>query len=195
MDRLIVALGNPGLEYEYTRHNIAWMVFDNLEVINHSHWKEKFKGLYHSASSAEGKVYFLKPHTFMNLSGESVKALASFFKVSVENILVIQDEIDLPFGTIAFKKGGGLAGHNGLKSIANHMGSQEFLRIRVGIGRPIHGSVSSWVLGRYNNDEEIYLGDYLKKVAESIEEYIEKGFDKAAGKHSKKNILPIGDKK
>jgi PTH1 family peptidyl-tRNA hydrolase len=195
MDRLIVALGNPGLEYEYTRHNIAWMVFDNLEVINHSHWKEKFKGLYHSASSAEGKVYFLKPHTFMNLSGESVKALASFFKVSVENILVIQDEIDLPFGTIAFKKAGGLAGHNGLKSIANHMGSQEFLRIRVGIGRPIHGSVSSWVLGRYNNDEEIYLGDYLKKVAESIEEYIEKGFDKAAGKHSKKNILPIGDKK
>ncbi len=117
MDRLVIGLGNPGVKYHHSRHNIGWDVFEELSFSNQLKWNEKFKGLYTVYNNGAEKIYFLKPQTFMNLSGESVQPLMAFFKIPIENILVIHDELDLPFGTIAFKKGGGLAGHNGLTSI------------------------------------------------------------------------------
>ena len=122
MDKLIVGLGNYGTKYESTRHNIGWDIFEYLSFKDRLIWKEKFKGVFASHSVNGVKYHFLKPQTYMNLSGESVAPLCSFFKVKIEDILVLHDELDLPFGTVAFKKGGGLAGHNGLKSTTRRAG-------------------------------------------------------------------------
>jgi len=189
MERLIVGLGNPGSKYHHTRHNIGWDTFEELSFFHDLKWVDKFKGQYALYTKGADKVYFLKPQTFMNLSGESVFALASFFKISVENILVVHDELDLPFGTIAFKKGGGLAGHNGLKSISAHLGTQEFRRVRVGIGRPVHGDVSNWVLSGYTGEDKDFFRPFLEGAAVALEEYINIGFDKAATIYSKKKIV------
>jgi PTH1 family peptidyl-tRNA hydrolase len=189
MDRLIVGLGNPGTKYHYTRHNIGWDVFEELSFFDQLKWTEKFKGQYAVFQNGDEKIYFLKPQTFMNLSGESVQPLMSFFKITLENILVVHDELDLPFGTLAFKKGGGLAGHNGLKSITQHLGSQEFRRVRVGIGRPVHGDVSNWVLSGYTGEDKDFFRPFLKGAAQSLEDYIKNGFDKAATTYSKKKIV------
>jgi PTH1 family peptidyl-tRNA hydrolase len=189
MDRLIVGLGNPGSKYHNSRHNIGWDSFEELSFFNELKWFEKFKGHYAVYNNGPDKIYFLKPQTFMNLSGESVQPLINFFKIDVENILVVHDELDLPFGTIAFKKGGGLAGHNGLKSITERLGTQEFKRLRVGIGRPVHGDVSNWVLSGYTGEDKDFFRPYLKGVAAALEEYINLGFDKAATVCSKKKII------
>ena len=189
MDRLIVGLGNYGSKYHHTKHNIGWDSFEELSFANELKWNEKFKGHYAIYQNGSDKIYFLKPQTYMNLSGESVQPLMAFFKISIDDILIIHDELDLPFGTIAFKKGGGLAGHNGLKSIAATLGSQEFKRVRVGIGRPIHGDVSNWVLSGYTGEEKDFFRNYLIKIAESLEDYIKVGFDKAATTYSKKKLI------
>jgi PTH1 family peptidyl-tRNA hydrolase len=189
MDRLIVGLVNYGSKYHHTRHNIGWDVFEELSFAKDLKWTEKFKGHYAVYNSGPDKIYFLKPQTFMNLSGESVQPLMNFFKISVENILVVHDELDLPFGTIAFKKGGGLAGHNGLKSITACLGTQEFRRVRLGISRPIHGDVSNWVLSGYTGEDKDFFRPYLKGAAEALEDYIKLGFDKAATTYSKKKIV------
>lgn len=189
MDRLIIGLGNPGSKYHHTRHNIGWDVFEELSFANDLKWTDKFKGQYAVLNYNGDKVYFLKPQTFMNLSGESVQPLMSFFKITTENILVIHDELDLPFGTIAFKKGGGLAGHNGLKSIAAHLGTQEFKRVRVGISRPVHGDVANWVLSTYTGEDKDFFRGYLKETAKALEDYIKVGFDKAATQYSKKKVI------
>ncbi|MBT3585554.1 MAG: aminoacyl-tRNA hydrolase [Halobacteriovoraceae bacterium] len=188
MTVLIVGLGNPGREYEDTRHNIGWQVLEYLSFHGGLVWKEKFKGLYAQTEFAGQKVYLLKPHTYMNLSGESVLPLMQFFKVEKSELLVAQDEIDLPFGSIQLKNGGGLAGHNGLKSIASKLGGQDFYRIRLGVGRPVHGDVSSWVLSKYNNDDAILLEKFLKEGAKAIEAFIEKGFDSAQRSYSNKKV-------
>lgn len=189
MDRLIIGLGNPGSKYHNTRHNIGWDVFEELSFSSELKWNEKFKGHYSVYQNRDEKIFFLKPQTFMNLSGESVQPLMTFFKIPLENILVIHDELDLPFGTLAFKKGGGLAGHNGLKSIAQVLGSQDFRRVRLGIGRPVHGDVSNWVLSGYTGEDKDFLKPFLKGAAESIESYIKLGFDQTATSYSKKKIV------
>jgi len=191
MSKLIVGLGNPGNKYTNTRHNVAWLALDHLGFSNELIWTEKFKGLYSSYSIGGEKVYFLKPLTFMNLSGESVAALMSFFKIERSDILILQDEIDLPYGTVMLKNGGGLAGHNGLKSITQCLGSQDFHRLRIGVGRPVHGSVSSYVLSDFSQDEKITLDDYLNKVAEIMGLYIENGFEKIANRFNKKNLIEV----
>jgi PTH1 family peptidyl-tRNA hydrolase len=189
MELLVVGVGNPGLEYERTRHNIAWMLMEQFSFSADLFWKEKFKGLYSSKSINNNKAHFLKPLTFMNLSGESTAPASKFFKIDTQSILVIHDELDLPYGTIAFKKGGGLAGHNGLKSIAAQLGNQNFLRLRMGIGRPERGSVSSYVLSAFSKDEDMYLDDVLKAGANAVELYIKEGFDKASRTYNKKSII------
>ncbi len=189
MDRLIIGLGNPGTKYHHTRHNIGWDTFEELTFSNELRWTEKFKGQYSVHSYGVDKIYFLKPQTYMNLSGESVQQLMNFFKIGIDNILVVHDELDLPFGTIAFKKGGGLAGHNGLKSITEKLGSQEYKRLRIGIGRPVHGDVSNWVLSGYEGVDKDFFRHYLKAAAEALEEYIKLGFDKAATTYSKKKVI------
>lgn len=189
MFKLVVALGNPGAEYEFTRHNIAWIQLRFIEEIENQTWKSKFKGEYTSTDINGEKVYFLKPLTYMNLSGESIAPLCSFYKIQPSEVLVIHDELDIPYGQIHFKKGGGLAGHNGLKSTAQHLGTSDFYRLRMGIGRPVHGSVSSWVLGKISGDDEIALGQYMSETTKALKFAFKHGFAKAANKYNKKNLI------
>ena len=191
MIKLIVGLGNPGAEYELTRHNVAWILLDTHPEIRSANWKSKFKGEYTDFNIGTGKVYALKPQTFMNLSGESVSPLCQFFKINPDEILVVQDELDLPFGQIHFKKGGGLAGHNGLKSIAKHLGTQDFYRLRVGIGRPYRGSVSSWVLSKFPASMDMELGIVMEKTNEALDFFLKEGFKKASNTYNKKDFLEI----
>jgi PTH1 family peptidyl-tRNA hydrolase len=191
MIKLVVALGNPGPEYELTRHNIGWLLLDSYPQLDGAFWKEKFKGIFSDKTINGNKVYFLKPQTFMNLSGESIQPLAHFFKIRPDEILVIHDELDLPLGSIHFKKGGGLAGHNGLKSTAKCMGTQDFLRMRIGIGRPKHGSVSSWVLSSFPKEQDIELGIVLENSAKALDYALKNGLQKAANQYNKKDFLAI----
>ena len=189
MAKLIIALGNPGREYENTRHNIAWQCLERLEYFNTLNFQKKFKGEYAQKSIDGETVFFLKPQTYMNLSGESVLPLMQFYKITIDQILVIQDELDLPFGTVMMKDGGGLAGHNGLKSIAGVLGNQAFKRMRLGIGRPEHGSISSWVLSSYAGDQEIALDQFLKGGVLGIESFLSEDFVKTLRKFNKKSFI------
>ncbi len=187
---LVVGLGNPGSQYEETRHNIAWKVFERLSFADELFWKEKFKGYFAQKNIKDKQVIFLKPQTYMNLSGESVRPAMAFFKVDIDHILVVHDEIDLPFGTVHLKKGGGLAGNNGLKSIAQHLPNQNFLRLRMGVGRPKFGDVSGHVLGKFNEEESPWLEDFTELGAKAIEMFLKSGFQRAQNKFSKKSVLP-----
>ena len=188
MEYLIVGLGNPGNEYQLTRHNIAWDCLDNYPALNNAIWKNKFKGIYTTFEAHGNRFYVLKPETYMNLSGESVLALMKFFKINLDNIIVLHDDIDLDFGLIVFKKGGGLAGHNGLKSINNLCGGPNFMRLRLGVGRPKHGSVSNWVLSKFSSNDSILLDKYFKLVSEALDEFTSKGFERASNRFSRKKI-------
>lgn len=161
-------LGNVGKKYERTRHNIAWMLLEHLSFYHNLTWSNKFKSEWSKTSSPE--TLLLKPSTLMNNSGESVSAALSFFKLKPDSLLVIHDDLELPFGTVQVKKGGGAGGHNGLRSIIKLTGSSDFYRFRIGISRPPAGyGVSSWVLSRFSPDEEALLPDYLKLAAEVLE--------------------------
>ncbi len=151
MVKLLVFLGNPGKAYAKTRHNVGWMVAEHRYP--HASWSEKFHGLV----SLDNSTRLLKPTTHMNESGRSVRACMDFYGYAIDEILVIHDDLELPFGTLRLQKGGGLGGHNGLKSIKAHTQSDQFLRLRIGIGRPTHGPVASFVLERFTQEEEISL--------------------------------------
>ncbi len=188
MFQLIVGVGNPGSEYAQTRHNIAWMLLESSPVFKSSNWKSKFKGVYTEATHKGHKFWAIMPQTFMNLSGESVQPLAAFFKIPPEQILVIHDELDIPFGQVHFKMGGGLAGHNGLKSIAACLGTDNFARMRVGIGRPPHGNVSAWVLSPFSKEEQVQLPLLLEKLNDPMLTAVVDGLSKV-GIYNKKNLL------
>lgn len=188
MFQLVVGVGNPGSQYAETKHNIAWLFLDNESTFRSSIWKSKFKGEYTEGSIKSKKVYALKPQTFMNLSGESVQPMAAFFKIAPSEILVIHDELDLPFGQVHFKMGGGLAGHNGLKSICACLGTDQFARMRIGIGRPPHGDVSNWVLSGFHGDQKIQLPLLLEKLHDPFVTAMVDGLGKA-GIYNKKNLL------
>lgn len=180
MFRLVVGVGNPGNEYATTKHNIAWMLFDTHPVLRSANWKMKFKGEFCDVDLKGQRTTFLKPQTYMNLSGESVQPLAAFYKIPPSEILVVHDELDIPFGQVHFKMGGGLAGHNGLKSIAALLGTDAFGRMRIGIGRPIHGSVADWVLSPFSKDQQIALPLLLEKLHGPLEECVLTGIAKAS---------------
>ncbi|MCX7097749.1 MAG: aminoacyl-tRNA hydrolase [Methylococcales bacterium] len=149
MIRLIVGLGNPGRQYEKTRHNAGFLFLDGLACDLGCSWSNeaKFQGLFAEGSVASNKVLLLKPDTFMNRSGQSVGKLARYFKLQPEEVLVVHDELDFNPGVVKLKKGGGHAGHNGLRDIIDHLGSNDFYRLRVGIGRPSAGkAVADFVL-------------------------------------------------
>lgn len=162
MIRLICALGNPGREYARTRHNYGWMLLN--EWCHIDSWSNKFKGEYATIHDPR-KLILLKPLTLMNKSGESLRAASDFFAIEAEEILILHDDLELPFGQIEAKQGGGLGGHNGLKSIKQHLGTSEFWRLRLGIGRPRHGTVSNHVLSRFSKEEEIELPTILGQAA------------------------------
>lgn len=188
MFQLVVGVGNPGSEYANTRHNVAWMFLDSSPTFSSSIWKSKFKGQYAEANYKGEKLYALKPQTFMNLSGESVQPLAAFFKIAPAQILVIHDELDIPYGQVHFKMGGGLAGHNGLKSIAACLGTDMFARMRVGIGRPVHGTVSNWVLSPFSKEEQISFPTFMQKLQEPFEKALNQDLG-AVGIYNKKSLI------
>lgn len=186
---LVAVLGNPGAQYEATRHNIAWQMVEHLSFFNDLDWKEKFKGEYASVSINGGKVYFLAPLTYMNRSGDSVLPMMQFFKIPMEEILVVHDELELDFGVLGFKQGGGLAGHNGLRSIASVLGTRDFKRLRLGISRPSHGDITSYVLGNFSSDERAVLPTFLEGAAELLEKCLAEDFDVMAERYRKEKII------
>lgn len=171
-----------------TRHNIAWELLNIFPLVQNVSWREKFKGVFAQIDIRGEKVYFLRPLTYMNLSGESVAPLCQFYKIERQEILVIQDELDLPFGSLSFKFDGGLAGHNGLKSIKAHMGGTDFARLRLGIGRPTRGSVSDWVLSRPRDDDAILFDDFLTLASEALESVFAKGIEQAANCYNRRSV-------
>ena len=183
---LFVGLGNPGSRYESTRHNIGFRVIDKLvdDLDARDISKTSFQGkLYRSANSL-----FLKPTTFMNLSGKSLQAVKHFYKVELDEIIVIHDDIDLPFGAVRFKKGGGHGGHNGLKSIDTYI-TKEYLRVRVGVGKPEHKSqVSDYVLHDFSDEEAKVLDKLIAHVAEACKLLVSKELNEVKSKYSLKSI-------
>ncbi len=182
---LIVGLGNPGAAYAKTRHNIGFMVIDELcrrhqpQQIS----KSSFKGELFKFSSH----YFLKPNTFMNLSGESISAVKKFYKI--DEVVVVHDDLDLPFGAVRFKYGGGNGGHNGLKSTDAFI-SKEYLRVRMGIGKPQHKSeIVSFVLSEFSQEEFKHLPTWVSHVADALEKLFELDWENVASKYSIKKFL------
>jgi PTH1 family peptidyl-tRNA hydrolase len=157
MIRLYAFLGNVGAEYAENRHNAAWLFLDSLPMSGGLSWSRKFKGLCAQVETDGERAYFLKPETFMNLSGESIRELARFHRIEPSEIMIVHDEIELPFGTISFKRSGGLGGHNGLRSAVACLGTNEFLRFRIGVGRPAHGDIAGYVLSDFNPEERRLL--------------------------------------
>lgn len=170
--QLIVALGNPEKQYAQTRHNLAWLVLEQLSFYRDLTWQRKFKGEFAAYPLAGQRVFFLKPQTYMNRSGESLQPLLQFYKLPIAEVLTLHDDIELEFGVVDLKKGGGLAGHNGLRSIATALGTTDFMRFRLGISRPQHGNVSAHVLGKFSDSEQAVLPTYLQQAARLLEKIL-----------------------
>ena len=166
---LLVGLGNPGAEYALTRHNVGFMAVDEIvRRYSFDGWTKKFKGEVCAGTIEGKKVLALKPHTYMNLSGEAVLSVASFYKIPPEKIYVFHDDMDLPVGRIKVKQGGGSGGHNGLKSIDAHLG-QNYHRIRIGVDKPaMREQVVSWVLSKFTPNDKQTLDELIEKISNHI---------------------------
>ena len=187
--KLIVGLGNPGPTYSKNRHNIGFLIVDKLiegfnaiDILN-----KKFSGELYKKEN----LLLLKPTTFMNLSGKSVQSVVHFYKINVDDILVIHDEIDLPYGAIRVKKGGGNGGHNGLKSIDSLIG-KDYYRLRVGVGRPPKKEmVASYVLSNFSQEEQKSVDKLIEYSAEVAKKWLELPLEELKSKYSKKDITQI----
>jgi PTH1 family peptidyl-tRNA hydrolase len=180
LDLLVVGLGNPGREYAHNRHNVGFMVVDELARRLGGSWRGKFSGRLAEVRVEGHRVALLKPETYMNESGRSVRAAAGFFKVAPDAVLVVHDESDLPLGRLQVRRGGGLAGHNGLRSIARELGSPDFLRLRVGVGRPGRGdrrSLADYVLADFEPEEDAEA--LVARAADAVETLDAEGLDAA----------------
>ncbi|NBB91384.1 MAG: aminoacyl-tRNA hydrolase [Spirochaetes bacterium] len=196
MIELAVFLGNPGSRYARTRHNIAMRMAEAFAERRGEQFQQKFQGRLATirgggglpgavaspaaaagGTRAPGKLLVLLPETYMNRSGESAGACARYHSIDPRDVLVAHDEVELPFGTLELRRGGGLAGHNGLRSVAQHLSSKDFARLRIGIGRPRHGDVSSHVLGNFSSDEEARLDELERGVEEIIERLTAESFE------------------
>ncbi len=176
--KLIIGLGNPGKQYDYTRHNIGFECIDALS----KKWdaplnQMKFNGMYATVHRPEGKVILLKPLTYMNLSGESVRPLMDYFDIDIEDIIVIYDDLDLETGKLRLRQKGSAGGHNGIKSLIHHLGTQEFNRIRVGISRPPAGmKVVDYVLAKFSKEDELAIEQAIEKTVSAVEASLSKKF-------------------
>lgn len=174
--KLIVGLGNPGKEYEATRHNAGFWWLDELARAHNAGFKadNKFHGLIAKANLHGHEVFLLKPQTFMNVSGRSVGAVAQFYKIEAAQILVVHDELDLPPGTARLKLGGGHGGHNGLKDIIAHMGTKDFWRLRIGVGHPgDRAEVVNYVLNAPRKEEQVLIDEALQRAQDVAAQIIE----------------------
>ena len=192
MIQLVAFLGNYGHEYAHTRHNTAWLFQESLSVSSKFSWSNKYKSDFFAAdyevfiswlcdagllkrrsdgslpipADCPKKLYFLKPLTYMNLSGDAIGEAAHFFKIPPSDILIVHDEIELPVGTVSLKWSGGLGGHNGLRSAKAVLGTADFWRLRLGVGKPADGGVADYVLGNFTADENIILSQVFPQTAE-----------------------------
>jgi PTH1 family peptidyl-tRNA hydrolase len=177
---LFSGLGNPGQKFKHNRHNIGFILID--EISNKCEFKKKFKGLFGENQIGQIKSYFLKPMTFMNLSGESLLEIKQFFKLKNENIFIIHDDLDLEIGKVKVKNGGSNAGHNGLESISSKIGN-DYNRLRIGIGHPGQkGLVDKYVLSNFKSDEYDLILKTITSVKDNINVLIDKKFDEFSSK-------------
>jgi peptidyl-tRNA hydrolase, PTH1 family len=176
LDLLVAGLGNPGREYERDRHNIGWMVADELARRRDAAWRSKFSGRLAETRLDDSRLALLKPETYMNDSGRSIAAAARYFKVDPDHLLVVHDDVELEPGRLQARLGGGLAGHNGLRSISQALGTQEFLRLRIGVGRPGRGDrrgVADYVLAPFDVDED--AAEIVGRSADAVETILRDG--------------------
>jgi len=180
LDLLVVGLGNPGPEYARNRHNVGWLIADELARRHDGSWRGKFQGRLAEIRIDGHKVALLKPETFMNESGRSVQAAARYFKVEPDAILVVPDEGDLELGRLQARRGGGLAGHNGLRSVAKQLGTPDFMRLRVGVGRPGRGDrrpLADYLLSNFEPHED--ADALVAAAADAVERLDAEGLDAA----------------
>src|ERR671938_474480 len=180
LDLLVVGLGNPGREYANTRHNVGWMVVDELARRHGGSWRSKFNGQIAEIRIDGHKVALLKPETYMNDSGRSIRAAMQYFKLQPEEVLVVHDEGDFDLGRLQARRGGGLAGHNGLRSIAQHLGTPDFLRLRVGVGRPGRGDprpLADYVLSDFEPADDAEA--IVARAADAVETLDAEGLEVA----------------
>lgn len=178
LDLLVVGLGNPGHRHERDRHNVGFMVVDELARRHGGTFKGKFSGHLAEVRVAEGRLALVKPNTYMNESGRSVQPAAAFYKTPLETLLVIHDEVDLELGRLQVRLGGGLAGHNGLRSVAGRLGSPDFLRLRVGVGRPGRGDprdVADFVLAPFAPEDD--SAAVVDRAADAVESLVAVGLE------------------
>jgi PTH1 family peptidyl-tRNA hydrolase len=180
---LVVGLGNPGPEHASTRHNVGWLLLDELvRQSGTTDFKKRFLGDLAKGSLGGRECMFLRPGTFMNESGRSVQPAAAFFRVGPRDIIVLHDELDLPFGDVRVKVGGGHAGHNGLRSIVQHLGTPDFVRVRMGIGRPpagFAGDVADYVLSSFGPTERACVPEMVVRGATAVLRILTEGVDRA----------------
>ena len=197
MIKLVAFLGNYGKEYEKTRHNVAWQFEDSLPFAGRLSWQNKFKGKFSAVepeilaswcaefgilSKKDGspvvvppemeRIYFLKPETYMNLSGESIIEICSFYKIKPEETLVVHDELELPIGTVSLKWSGGLGGHNGLRSMKATFGTADFWRLRFGLTKPVDRDIAGYVLSKFTADENIILAQEFAQTNEMFAKFL-----------------------
>lgn len=186
---LIVGLGNPGKDYDRTRHNCGFRAIDLLaEHLNCKIDKGKFQGLYGQTTVAGKKVYLLKPQTYMNLSGRSVLQLSAYFNIPPQRIIILFDDISLEIGRLRIRSGGSAGGHNGIKSIIAELGSADFPRVKIGVGAKPHAEqdLADWVLSTFSASEEKSIQPALKNAADAALMIIEKGTGEAANRYNGK---------
>jgi PTH1 family peptidyl-tRNA hydrolase len=190
--KLIVGLGNPGSRYQWTRHNAGFMVLDRLSHLAGIPVAKKGS----SGLSGEGfwhgqRLILLKPQTFMNLSGRSVAEVSRFHKIPCEDIIVVHDDLDIPFGRVRLKKGGGHGGHNGLRSILSDIGTGDFIRLRIGIGRPVRGDVVDYVLQPFSVNEMPDLASVLDGAIDTLESVFSDGLEKTMSIYNNRDYLTL----
>ena len=179
---LVVGLGNHGDKYENTRHNVGFLTIDHIaEEQRVPVQKLKYRALTNTVELGGAKVLLMKPVTYMNLSGEAVGEAARFYKIPPERVLVISDDVSLPIGKLRIRKGGSAGGHNGLKSIIQHLGTDQFPRIKIGVGEKPHPDydMADWVLSKFTGEDLKTIQAAVKKAADAVACYVEHGPDKA----------------
>ena len=185
---IVCFLGNPGVQYARTRHNAGWIACEQLEEERPIHTTRlKFHAFTDIAGFGGASVLFMRPQTFMNLSGDAVQPAAAFYKISPSNIVVIQDDIALPVGKLRIKRGGSDGGHNGIKSITQRLGTQDYPRIKIGVGAPPHPDydVIDWVVGKLSDADYREIRDAAARAVDAAEELIAHGIDSAMNKFNR----------
>jgi PTH1 family peptidyl-tRNA hydrolase len=183
---LLIGLGNPGREYKDNRHNVGFMLVDRLAVrLKAEKMRLQSKAFVTSVLEDGRKIILAKPQTYMNLSGQSVQGLLNFYKLPVENLLVAHDDLDLPFGTIRLRPGGGAGGQKGMASTIDYLGTKGVPRLRIGIGRsPGRMNPADYVLQNFSRDEAQALSEILDRAADAALTFVKEGLDKAMGKYN-----------